>query len=183
MKNYLISLSNLLLSTLLVVSCLTAGASAQLTDAQAQLVSSDTENSTGGKAPIRYWEYDVMDRINKERKENSLQPLTWNNQAAEVARRHSKDMGWYNYFNHRGLDGNMINDRADALGLDWQMIGENIAMMRGFDDPVEHAVTGWMQSPGHCKNILNPRWKETGIGLFITYEGTYYFTQVFLLKK
>jgi uncharacterized protein YkwD len=93
-------------------------------------------------------------------------------------------MGWQKYFDHHSKDGKMVNDRADMLGLqDWQMIGENIALVGGYNDPLGHVVSGWMHSEGHRKNILDTRWKETGIGIYITSDGTYYFTQVFLLRK
>jgi uncharacterized protein YkwD len=55
-------------------------------------------------------------------------------------------------------------------------------MVGGFSDPIQHVVEGWMNSPGHRKNILEPRWKESGIGIFINSNGTYYFTQVFVVK-
>jgi hypothetical protein len=125
MRNY--SISNLLLSALFVLGCLVAGVSAQ--PVQAKLVSSN-DYSAGGKTPGKYLEQDVMDLINKERKDNGLEPLVWDARTAEVARVHSRDMGWNNFFNHRGQDGKMVNDRADAMGIqDWQMIGENIAMV------------------------------------------------------
>lgn len=174
------SILTLLFSALLVLTGLSAAASAQ--GVEAQLFSGEFE--TSGKAPVRYLEQDILDLINKERQQNGLSPLTWDKRSADVARAHSRDMGWNKFFNHRGLDGKMVNDRADAMGLaDWQMIGENIAMVAGYSDPIQHVVKGWMQSPGHRKNILDPNWKETGIGIFITSEGTYYFTQVFLSRK
>jgi uncharacterized protein YkwD len=179
MRNY--SIPTLFFSAMLVLAGLTVSASAQ--PAAARLVSGDTQNSSG-KAGVRYLERDVLALINKQREQNGLNPLVWDSKSAEVARVHSRDMGWNNFFNHRGQDGKMVNERADALGLDdWQMIGENIAMVGGFKDPVDHVVQGWMDSSGHRKNILDPRWKETGIGIFINSEGTYYFTQVFLSRK
>ncbi len=178
MRNY--SILNLL-SMLLVLSALAVAANAQLPEAQ---MISGGLNSAGGKAPVKYLEQDVLALINKERRSNGLPTLSWDYRSAELARLHSRDMGWNNYFSHRSQNGSMVNDRADSLGLiEWQMIGENIAMVGGFEDPIQHVVDGWMQSPGHRKNILDPRWKETGIGIFITSEGTYYFTQVFLVRK
>jgi uncharacterized protein YkwD len=141
-------------------------------------------NLAGDSTPKKLLEQDVLELINKERQQSNLEPLVWSAKAAEVARMHSRDMGWNKYFSHKSLDGRMVTDRADGSGLaDWSMIGENIAMVGGFADPVDHVVNGWMHSDGHRKNILDPRWKETGIGIFITSEGTYYFTQVFLTRK
>lgn len=78
----------------------------------------------------------------------------------------------------------MINNRADSVGLSkWRSIGENIAYNRGYANPLEFAVEGWMKSPAHRDNILNNRWQESGIGIAILADGTYFFTQVFLLRK
>jgi uncharacterized protein YkwD len=63
------------------------------------------------------------------------------------------------------------------------MIGENIAYMRGYDDPATLAIEKWMESTAHRKNLLGSNWKESAVGVAITADGTYYMTQVFLLRK
>ena len=128
-------------------------------------------------------ERQVFDLINKKRAAIGLVPLTWNDDLAAVARAHSQDMADQNFFSHRGSDGTMVDDRADKLGVrDWAAIGENIAFERGFDNAAEFAVERWMESPAHKQNLLDQRWKETGMGVAILPDGTYYFTQVFLLR-
>ena len=79
----------------------------------------------------------------------------------------------------------MVDDRADSAGIkNWKRIGENIAYNRGYDNPVEFAVLRWMQSQSHRENLLSEKWKESGIGIAIAADGkTYYFTQVFMLRK
>ena len=125
----------------------------------------------------------VFDLINQKRAERGLKQLTWNSRVAEVARGHSNEMALYDYFSHTGLDGKMVDQRAFDKGLDrWSAIGENIAYLRGFDDPAEYAVERWMLSPSHKKNLLDPRWRETGIGLAVASDGTFFFTQVFMVE-
>lgn len=122
--------------------------------------------------------------INQKRLENGLKPLAWNAELASVARVHSQNMAEYQFFGHRGLDGKMVSDRADNIGLNkWRAIGENIAFNRGYQDPIAKAVEGWMNSPGHRHNLLEDSWKESAIGVAVAPDGSYYFTQVFLLKK
>jgi uncharacterized protein YkwD len=78
----------------------------------------------------------------------------------------------------------MVDDRADRVGLGtWKAIGENIAFMRGFDNPSAIAVEKWMESTAHRKNLLTPNWTESAVGVVITADGTHYFTQVFLNRK
>ena len=89
-------------------------------------------------------EQQVFALINAERAKNGLSELVWDESLAAVARAHSEDMAHVKFFSHRGTDGSMVDDRADRLGLGtWRTIGENIAYMRGYDDPAATAVQKW----------------------------------------
>ncbi len=122
--------------------------------------------------------------INQKRAEFGLQPIVWSDEVAKIARLHSENMAKFNFFSHTGIDGKMVDDRADELGITkWKAMGENIAYNRGYQKPLECAVEKWMESPGHRENLLNNRWKESAIGIAVTANGTYYFTQVFLVRK
>ena len=126
----------------------------------------------------------VFGLLNAERRAHGLEALEWSDDLAAVARLHSSNMADEKFFSHRGSDGSMVDDRADRLGLgSWRVIGENIAYMRGFDDPAALAVQKWMESTAHRKNMLGANWKESAVGVAITKDGTYYMTQVFLLRK
>lgn len=122
--------------------------------------------------------------INEKRAAQNLSPLKWNDDIAKVARLHSQNMAEFKFLSHQGTDGSMVDDRADRAGLSrWRAIGENIAYNRGYAQPIEFAVERWMQSPKHKQNLLGDRWQESGIGIAVTADGTYYLTQVFLLRK
>lgn len=144
-----------------------------------------TNEPSAKKAATNFsFERTAFEEINRQRAAINLQPLIWSDDAAKIARLHSENMANFKFFSHEGLDGSMVNDRADSFGISkWRAIGENIAYNRGYANPIEFAVERWMQSAGHRENILNERWKESGIGIAITADGTYYFTQVFLLRK
>ena len=145
---------------------------------------SDNKTAAAGKAAIAGFERSVFDLINRKRAEAGLKVLVWNEDVAQIARIHSENMANYKFFDHAGRDGKMVNNRADAVGLTkWRSIGENIAYNRGYASPLEFVVESWMKSAGHRTNILNNNWQETGIGIAVTGDGTYYFTQVFLLRK
>lgn len=134
-------------------------------------------------ALIASLEKQTFELINKKRADAGLEPLAWSDDLAELARLHSQDMADQKYFSHRGSDGSIVDDRADKLGIkDWSAIGENIAFERGFDNAANFAVDRWMESPAHKQNLLDKRWKETGMGVAILPDGTFYFTQVFLLR-
>lgn len=126
----------------------------------------------------------AFELVNQRRVGLGLKPLTWNNDLATVARLHSQNMAEFDFFAHRGLDGKLVSDRADTVGLGrWSSIGENIAFNRGYSDPVAKAVDLWLNSPSHRNNLLSESWKESAIGIAISDDGSCYFTQVFLLRK
>ncbi len=126
----------------------------------------------------------AFELINRQRARLGLESLKWSDDAARIARLHSSNMASHSFFSHTGLDGSLVNDRADSFGVSkWQAIGENIAYNQGFENPVEFAVERWMLSPKHRENLLNSRWQESGIGIAVTENGAYYFTEVFLARK
>ncbi|MCF4994766.1 CAP domain-containing protein [Pseudomonas syringae] len=91
----------------------------------------------------------------------AARPLTWNAALGAAAQRHSKAMAYGNYFAHRDPDGNMPADRARAAGYRGRQIGENIAA--GQSSPSK-AMSGWLASPGHCANLMNPMFRQVGAG-------------------
>lgn len=126
----------------------------------------------------------AFDLLNQKRLENGLKSLVWSDQLATIARVHSQNMANLNFFSHRGRDNKMVSDRADDVGLSkWRAIGENIAFERGYQDPVTKAVELWLDSPSHRHNLLESTWKESAVGVAVGPDGSYYFTQVFLLRK
>lgn len=129
------------------------------------------------------FERKILELINRQRAANNLPPLAWNDEVAKIARLHSENMAKYRFFSHVGQDGLAVDDRADSIGLSkWRAIGENIAYNRGFENPVEFTCESWMKSPSHRQNLLDNRWRETGIGVALAADGTYYYTQVFLAR-
>lgn len=146
----------------------------------------DTSNESAGKKAVTNFAFEriAFDEINRQRTAVGLKSLIWNDDVAKIARIHSENMANFKFFSHQGLDGSMVNNRADANGVSkWRAIGENITFNQGYKNPIEFAVECWMKSNGHRENILNERWQESGIGIAITADGAYYFTEVFLERK
>lgn len=139
---------------------------------------------TAAKAIVSFTvERQVFDLINQQRAAIGLAALVWSDDLAKIARAHSENMANFKFFSHAGVDGSLINDRADSFGIsNWRAIGENIAFNQGYDNPGAFAVERWMLSPGHRENILNNRWTESAIGVAFTADKKYYLTEVFLLK-
>ncbi|WP_194165214.1 CAP domain-containing protein [Deinococcus terrestris] len=87
--------------------------------------------------------------------------LTYNAQLEQAAQGHATDMATRNYFSHTSQDGRTMAQRISATGYAWRTIGENIAA--GQTTP-EQVVAGWLASEGHCRNIMNPSFRELGVG-------------------
>jgi uncharacterized protein YkwD len=105
-------------------------------------------------------------------------PLQWNEALASAASAHSQDMAAKNYFSHTSLDGRSPGARITATGYRWSTWGENISAGRS---SMDSTLAGWLASPGHCRNIMNPRFKDYGLGCAYQASATYrtYWTQAF----
>lgn len=103
-------------------------------------------------------------------------PITWNDVLADAAEEHAKDMAKNEYFSHTSSDGRSLQDRLFAVGYNYTgfqsyTIGENIAAGQR---SITEVINGWFKSVGHCKNLMNPDFKEIGIA-----EYKYYWVQDF----
>jgi len=95
---------------------------------------------------------------------------------------HSRDMAAKNYFEHEGRDGSQPADRITRQDYKWRVVGENLAA--GVTTP-EEAVKGWLGSPHHCANMMDPRFTEMGIAFAVNPKSALgvYWTQVFALPR
>jgi len=87
----------------------------------------------------------------------AARPLRLNATLHGVADAHAADMARYSYFSHSGRDGSHVAERASHAGYPWRAIAENIAAGQMQADA---AVQGWLNSPGHCANIMSPTYTE-----------------------
>lgn len=78
----------------------------------------------------------------------------------KAALAHATDMAQHNLFSHVGSDGSRPAERATRAGYRWRNVAENIAA--GAPDP-ETVVAGWLESPGHCANIMGAQFQEMGV--------------------
>ncbi|WBS04261.1 CAP domain-containing protein [Pseudoduganella sp. SL102] len=103
-------------------------------------------------------------------------PLRLNPALDAAALSHSRYMAQVRYFSHQQKNGSVVGDRALRAGYKWRTIGENIASGQR---TAQEAVQGWLDSPGHCANIMNAAFVEMGVGYAVNpVRGTLYWTQV-----
>ena len=125
----------------------------------------------------------AFEQTNLMRMQNGLPPLNWDADVCRMARIHSESMSRNQYFSHVTPDGLRLRDRARAAGiLQFSVLGENIALSQGYDDPGAFVVEQWMQSTKHRANILNSEFRAMAIGSFVGPDGSIYLTQTFITR-
>jgi uncharacterized protein YkwD len=92
-------------------------------------------------------------------------PLAWNDNLEHSAKGHAWDMANNNYFSHTSKNGLSMEDRIVFAGYYFNgfksfTVGENIAFGQSNIDIV---MDEWLKSEGHCKNLMNPSFKEVGV--------------------
>ena len=108
----------------------------------------------------------------------AVAPVRLNETLNLAAQWHSEDMATQNYFSHTGLDGRDPGQRITDAGYVWRTYGENIAAGQADVDAVMQA---WINSPGHCANIMGANFEEVGFGMIEMSGNRYgiYWTQKF----
>jgi uncharacterized protein YkwD len=95
---------------------------------------------------------------------------------------HSLDMAEHGRMTHRGSDGSSVAERTKRVGYTWRKVGENVA---AGTPAVDDVVRGWLGSPTHCVNIMNPDFTQMGIAYAVNAasEDGIYWTQVFAIPR
>ncbi|MEZ4447603.1 MAG: CAP domain-containing protein [Polyangiaceae bacterium] len=126
-----------------------------------------------GQPPATSWSQweDEMLRLTNERRAvgavcggtpfAAAPPLAPQPQLWAAARAHASDMAQRDYFSHRSPEGGGPAERARAAGYASGFVGENIAA--GQASPSE-VVQAWIDSAGHCENLMSPRYRALGVG-------------------
>jgi uncharacterized protein YkwD len=125
----------------------------------------------------------VFAMTNDLRRRNGLPVFLQDESCRNAARGHSADMFTRNYFSHTDPEGRAVKERLPANSA-IRLWGENIWTGRGYNPSKTHhlaqtIMAGWMNSPGHRKNLLSPGYTHLGVGV-ITNHQEVKATQVFI---
>jgi uncharacterized protein YkwD len=123
------------------------------------------------------FENEVIDLVNDYRASQGLEALSFDARLQEAALAQSMDMALTPCFQHDSCDGTLWSDRVYGV-YPAGGIGENIAA--GYGTPAA-VMAGWIASPGHNANLLNPAWQGIGVGYWFDAASPYrhYWTQDF----
>jgi uncharacterized protein YkwD len=111
----------------------------------------------------------VLCLLNNERARAGLLALSLNSPLNSAATSHSQDMVSNQFFAHNSPSGSTPVSRMTAIGYivsgrSWQ-VGENIAWGTGSYGTPGSIMVAWMNSPPHRENILNPSFRDVGVGI------------------
>jgi uncharacterized protein YkwD len=113
---------------------------------------------------------------------DAAKPVAASAKLSEVALEHSRDMAEHRKLGHPGSDGSAPADRITRAGYVWLGTGENVASGQQTADAV---VKSWLESPGHCQNIMEPRFTEMGVAFALAPDQNpnIYWTQEFATPR
>jgi uncharacterized protein YkwD len=91
-------------------------------------------------------------------------PLVSSVELSQVALAYAQQMASLQFMDHTGRDGSSPAQRISRSGYRWSEVGENLAS--GIMKP-EDVVAGWLSSPEHCANLMDPRFREMGVAFAV----------------
>jgi uncharacterized protein YkwD len=122
----------------------------------------------------------ILNLINGAREAAGLSPMSISPTLTGSAEKHSNDMATNGFTGHTGSDGSTPESRIRTTGYFDLGTGlsaaENVASGYQTADAV---FTGWMNSPGHRANIMNPDFVVVGMAVKYDDDGMPYYTQNF----
>lgn len=96
--------------------------------------------------------------------------LSWDERLFAAAAGHAEDMARNDYFSHESQDGRTFSQRVSEAGYEWSATGENLAAGQA---DVEQVIQAWIDSPGHCANLMSESFTEVGTACVAEPESTY----------
>lgn len=121
------------------------------------------------------WAALLVQQMNEQRIAAGRAPLAWSEQITAAAQAHADDCLRRGWGSHIGSDGARISARLARVGYVARWAGENWAHM---SDPQAAFAFWWNEPPGadpHRSNILNPLYRDVGIGIVKAAWGYYFF--------
>ena len=104
----------------------------------------------------------VLTAVNAARAKAGCGPLKFNAKLMAAAKLHARNMAEKDFFGHTGKDGRGFAARVRNEGYKYRFAAENIAAGQ---PTAQRAVQAWLKSPGHRRNMLNCKFRETGIAM------------------
>jgi len=136
------------------------------------------KESYSQKKDVPTMEQDIFKMVNIERQKLDLAPVRFSPPLSFIARKHSQNMALRGDISHLSTSGETFSERLVEGEFYFIKSGENVAYSQTFISEFIHQ--GFMDSPGHRANIVDPDFDELGIGVIFKKDKGYYVTQDFI---
>jgi uncharacterized protein YkwD len=134
---------------------------------------------------------EVLERVNAARgqarrcgrkRHAATHPLALSAALSQVALGHARDMAAHGTLGHRGSDDSSAAERVLRSGYAWRATAENVAAGQ---PTAEAVVAHWLESPGHCANLMGAEYTEMGVAFAVDpkSKGRIYWAQVFATPR
>jgi uncharacterized protein YkwD len=155
-----------LLTTVTVAASILAATLAPPSASAAACASSNARPAQAGRAVVSRA---IFCLINAERRKHGLNVLRLDPRLSKAAQAHSRDMVRRHYFAHNTPEGLSPAHRVRRTGYlrasrRW-LVGENLAWFSRRSQTPTGVVRAWMQSPPHREEILQPAFRDVGVGV------------------
>ena len=120
---------------------------------------------------------DIVKKVNVERSEEGLVPLKNDKILNSLAQKKAEIMAEEENLSHTAGGYSSFSDIFKENNIKYLSVGENIARNWKTTDEVMNA---WMESLGHRKNILSPKFTHMGVGKAVSKKGDIYWVQLFI---
>lgn len=117
--------------------------------------------------PAHSLEDELLEESNRARLTRGLEPLKGDPHLALAARHHAAEMAELGYFSHESPHAETAGllERLIYAGNPAQYVAENLALLPDTSRSAQQTTEGWLQSPGHRDNLLDPQHSHVGFGV------------------
>jgi uncharacterized protein YkwD len=129
---------------------------------------------------------DLLAEVNRTREAHGARALRRDSVLDRAASEHALELAERRTLDHVSTDPGRrtVTTRIEAAGGTWSRAAENLANMSGpASDVPPRTARMWLDSEGHRRNMLDPAYTHTGIGIAIDRRGVWYVTQLYVLPS
>jgi uncharacterized protein YkwD len=136
----------------------------------ATLAQSPFEKPDETKLNVLFLEHLIKTQVDSVRRAHGLQPLVNDSILYIAAQDHAKYLSREKDISHfqRNHLKKTPQNRADFYGAQHYLVGENVLsypIENTYISTAQNMVRGWVNSPGHFKNIITPEYQITGLAV------------------
>lgn len=143
--------------------------------------------TTSTPSEIAAFERKTIEVVNDVRASHGARALARNEAMMRAARDHAVELAQRGVLDHASSTPGMetFAKRLAAAGAPaWTLAGENLIQLPYVATEVaDEAVTGWLGSPGHRAQMIEPTYTDTGVGIARDASGNWYIVQLFIRRR